>query len=83
MLRQSHLMAFADAVTNTAVGYALAVAVQLAVFPGSGCPPALTTHSPLPPCSLPILTYIKLYLGRSANVVSRGNGQRMEAAKPR
>jgi hypothetical protein len=41
MTAQSHRMSLIEAVTNVAVGYALAIATQIVVFPWFGMHPSL------------------------------------------
>jgi hypothetical protein len=43
-MRQSRAMSFVEAATNVVVGYVLAVATQLAVFPLFGIEAALVEH---------------------------------------
>ncbi len=43
-MKQSRTMSLAEAVTNVVVGYVLAIATQIAVFPWFGIETGLTEH---------------------------------------
>ena len=43
-MKQSRLMSLAEAVTNVVVGYALAIATQIVVFPWFGIETGLAEH---------------------------------------
>ena len=43
-MTQSHAMSFVEAATNVVVGYVLAIATQIAVFPLFGLEAALVDH---------------------------------------
>ena len=43
-MKQSHSMSMIEAITNVLVGYALAIATQIVVFPWFGIDPNLQSH---------------------------------------
>lgn len=43
-MKQSHLMSLFEAITNVVVGYVLAIATQMIVFPWFGLEAALSEH---------------------------------------
>ena len=81
-MKQSHRMSIIEAVTNTAVGYSLAVGTQLLIFPFFGLP-ARVSDALLMGVAFTVVSILRSYALRRIFEHLRTNGDGKWTAKKR